>query len=126
MAIREPVRTRPGRDRLTPRQALAVGIAGYAAAALLPVVLWHSSIAAVADDFRLDLDYLFTGWVGYGLILAGLGFFAPVVASIGRRPGDRFYPMARAAYAAWGLSLYLLGMALASQVALVTGQHPVG
>lgn len=126
MALRDPVRTRPGRDRPSPERARAYGIAGWVAAAALPVVLWHSTIAAVADDFRLDLGYLFTGWLGYALILSGLGLSVPVIASIGRRPGDRHYPMARAAYAAWGLSLYLLGMILASLVAAVAGQHPVG
>jgi hypothetical protein len=118
--------TRPGKNRLSPREAKATGIAGYVAAALLPVLLWRTSISAMAEDFRLDLGYLVTGWTGYALILLGLGFFAPVVVSIGRRPGDRLYPKSRSAYAAWGLSLYLLGVALASQVAAVTGQHAVG
>jgi hypothetical protein len=28
-------------------------------------VLWHRAIARVATDFRLELDYLVTGWTGY-------------------------------------------------------------
>ncbi len=73
-------------------------------------------MSIVASDFRLELDYLVTGWTAYGLIFAGLLFSVPVVFSIGRRPESRFYPRSRAAYAAWGSVLYLLGMLLASQV----------
>jgi hypothetical protein len=43
----------------------------------------------------------------------------PVLFSIGRRPGSRLYPHARNAYAGWGISLYLLGIALATQVAQI-------
>jgi hypothetical protein len=42
-----------------------------------------------------------------------------VLASIGRRPDSRLYPRARNAYAAWGISCYLLGLALATQVAQI-------
>jgi hypothetical protein len=40
-----------------------------------------------------------------------------VVVSAGRDPESRFYPRARGAYLGWGVTLYLLGLALASQVA---------
>jgi hypothetical protein len=73
-------------------------------------------MSIVASDFRLELDYLVTGWTAYALIFAGLLFSVPVVLSIGRRPESRLYPRSRAAYAAWGSVLYLLGMLLASQV----------
>ena len=39
----------------------------------------------------------------------------PVVVSIGRAPGSRLYPRGRNAYAAWGVSLYLLGIVLAAR-----------
>ena len=104
------------RDELDRRTARWVGLAGFAAAVALPIVLWHRAIAIVASDFRLDLDYLVTGWTAYTLIAAGLLFSVPVVLSIGRRPGSRLYPRSRQAYAAWGVVLYLLGMLLASQV----------
>ena len=87
------------------------------AAALLPVALWHRAIGAIATDFRLELGYLVTGWTAYGLMLAGLLFTVPVVLSIGRAPTSRLYPQGRQAYAGWGVTLYLLGFALASQVA---------
>jgi hypothetical protein len=107
------------------RNAQLVGLAGFMVAAALPGVLWHRAIAAIASDFRLELEYLVTGWTAYGLIALGLLFLVPVVVSIGRNPESRLYPRGRNAYAGWGVVLYLLGIALASQVAAVTGVHPV-
>ena len=108
------------------RKAQIVGAAGFVGAASLPVVLWHRAMGSIASDFRVELDYLVTGWTAYGLIGLGLLFFLPVVVSIGRDPDSRFYPRARNAYVAWGVVLYTLGVALASQVALVmqTGASP--
>jgi hypothetical protein len=107
------------------RNAQLVGLAGFIIAAAMPAVLWHRAIGAIASDFRLELEYLVTGWTGYGLIGLGLLFLVPVVVSIGRNPESRLYPRGRNAYAGWGVVLYLLGIALASQVAAVTGVHPV-
>jgi hypothetical protein len=76
-------------------------------------------MAMIAEDFRLEAEYLVTGWTAYGLIALGLLFFVPVVVSIGRRPDSRLYPRSRGAYAGWGLSLYTLGIMLASQVAII-------
>jgi hypothetical protein len=103
------------------RRARLAGLAVLLAAGGIPALLWHRAIGVIASDFRLDPGYLLTGWLGYGLILLGLAMMVPVVASIGATPGSRFYPRARAAYAGWGVSLYLLGAALASQVATVVG-----
>ena len=83
------------------------------------MVLWHRPIAMIAEDFRLDAEYLVTGWTAYALIVLGLLFFIPVVLSIGRRPDSRFYPRSRGAYAGWGVSLYTLGILLAAQVATI-------
>ncbi|MBA2794162.1 MAG: hypothetical protein H0U32_09280 [Thermoleophilaceae bacterium] len=69
-------------------------------------------------------EYL-SGWTGYALIAAGLLFFVPVVVSIGRLPSSRLYPRSRNAYSAWGACLYVLGFAIASQVAAVMNLHPV-
>jgi hypothetical protein len=96
-----------------------IGLIGFLGAAALPVALWHRPLSIIASDFRLETEYLVTGWTGYGLIGLGLLFMAPVVWSIGRLPGSRFYPRSRNAYAAWGVSLYFLGVVLASQVAAV-------
>jgi hypothetical protein len=107
------------------RNAQLVGLAGFMIAAMLPPLLWYRAMSAIASDFRLELEYLVTGWTGYGLIAAGLLFLVPVVVSIGRTPESRLYPRSRNAYAGWGIVLYLLGIALASQVAAVTAVHPL-
>jgi hypothetical protein len=73
----------------------------------------------IAAEFRFDFEYLVTGWTAYGLIALGLLFFLPVVLSIGRRPDSRLYPHSRGAYAGWGVSLYTLGIMLATQVAVI-------
>jgi hypothetical protein len=85
----------------------------------MPVVLWHRAIGLIAADFRLELDYLVTGWTAYTLIILGLLFFIPVVVSIGRNPDSRLYPRSRGAYVGWGVSLYTLGIMLATQVAVI-------
>jgi hypothetical protein len=105
-------------DQLDRRSARIVGIVGFMVAAALPVVLWHRAIAAVASGFRMEITYL-AGWIAYAMIALGLLFFVPVVISIGRRPDSRLYPRARNAYLGWGVSCYLLGAALATQVAQI-------
>lgn len=124
---RPPIRTRArSRDQLERRTARLVGLAGFLGAASLPLILWHRAIALIAEDFRMDFTYLLTGWLAYGLIAAGLLFFVPVVISIGRDPESRLYPRSRNAWAGWGVSCYLLGLALASQVAqIAAGQGGV-
>jgi hypothetical protein len=103
------------------REKQLVGLVGFLCAAALPVALWHQAIAMVATDFRLELDYLLTGWLGYGLIAGGLLLLVPVVWSAGRRPGSRLYPRGRNAYMGWGVSLYIMGFAVAAQVAASAG-----
>lgn len=114
-----PARRLPISVHVSPRRSLLTGLAGFAAAAALPVALWHRAIGLVATDFRLDLGYLLTGWTGYVLLALGLLLMVPVVASSGRRSDARLYPRSRKAYLGWGVSLYLLGALLASQVAAV-------
>jgi hypothetical protein len=78
----------------------------------------------IAADFRFELEYLVTGWTAYVLIGLGLLFFIPVVVSIGRRPDSRLYPRSRGAYLGWGVSLYTLGIMLATQVAVIAEGPP--
>lgn len=111
------------RQQLSRRNARLVGLLGFVLAAALPPILWHRAIAAVASDFRIEPEYL-SGWTGYVLIVLGLCFLLPVLVSIGRTPESRLYPRGRNAYAGWGVSLYLLGCVIASQVAAVTALHP--
>jgi hypothetical protein len=117
---------RAEREQRARRTARAVGLAGFLAAAATPLILWHRAISLVAADFRIDLRYLVTGWLGYGLMAFGLLILIPVLLSIGRKPESRLYPQSRNALAGWGVSLYLLGVVLAVQVAAIadgyTGQ----
>ena len=117
-AHRVPARAQ--RHRRARRNARLVGLAGFAAAAVLPIALWHRAISVVAEDFSFDFRYLVTGWLGYSLIVAGLLFFVPVLVSIGRSPESRLYPRSRNALLGWGVSCYLLGMAVAVQVAAIS------
>ena len=107
------------------RKARAVGAGGFLAAAVVPVVLFHRTVALVAMQFQWELRYL-TGWLPWVLLAAGLLFLLPVAASAGMNPESRFVPRARAAYAGWGVSLYLLGMALGSQVVQLQGAGEPG
>jgi hypothetical protein len=114
---------RVARERRARRNARLVGLAGFLGAAALPVILWHRAIALLATEFRPDLPHV-TGWFGYALIVAGLVFLVPVLFSIGRDPESRLYPRARNAYLGWGVSCYLLGLALAVQVAAIARGLP--
>jgi hypothetical protein len=104
-------------SRASRRQSQLAGLLGFACAAALPAVLWHRAIALVASDFRLELDYLLTGWLGYALIAGGLLLLLPVAWSAGRHPASRLYPRSRNAWMGWGTSLYVMGFAVAAQVA---------
>jgi len=84
----------------------------FLCAAAAPVALWHHAIGAVAEDFRFELGYL-TGWSGFGLIALGLLLMLPLVVSA--------QPRLRNVYMGWGVSLYVMGLALASQVAAAVG-----
>jgi hypothetical protein len=115
--------SRAARDEARHRQARRVGALGFLAAASAPWLLWHRALSLVARDFRFEPGYL-SGWIPWLLIGLGLLFLIPVAASAGRDPGTRWYPRARNAYAGWGVTLYILGCALAAQVAQITQDLP--
>jgi hypothetical protein len=104
-------------SRASQRERQLIGLAGFACAVALPWALWHRAISLIASDFRLEVDYILTGWLGYGLIALGLLLLLPVAWSAGRNPASRLYPRMRNAYMGWGMSLYLMGFAVATQVA---------
>ena len=114
---------RARREQRGRRTARLAGLGGFVGAAALPVVLWHDAIGLLASDFHVNVRYLITGWLGYGLIAAGLLCLIPVLLSIGRKPDTRFYPQYRNAWAGWGVSFYLLGVALAVQVAAIANGY---
>ena len=98
------------------RQARWLGAGGFLAAAVAPVALFHGVVEVLVQAApRGDLQYL-SGWLPWALLAGGLAFLLPVAWSAGMDPGSRWFPRARAAYAGWGISLYLLGFLLAWQV----------
>lgn len=99
------------------RQARTVGAVGFLLVASLPWILFWRPITGIAHEFRVDVHYFLTEWTPWALIVLGLLFLVPVALSAGRDPESRWYPRARNAYAGWGISLYLLGVILGSQVA---------
>jgi hypothetical protein len=105
------------RDR---RQARWLGACGFAVAAISPVALFHDVVAVLAAQPKLDAQYV-SGWAPWLLLGCGLAFLLPVAWSAGMNPESRWFPRARAAYAGWGVTLYLLGFLLAWQVEKIQG-----
>ena len=105
-------------DGLSLRTARLTGWIGLLLAVALPAIVWRRPIEMVASDFTWQVDYML-GWVGYALIAAAVLFMLPVVISIGRTPASRFYPRSRNALVGWSVSLYVMGLAIAAQVATI-------
>jgi hypothetical protein len=110
-----------GRDERARRKAQRIGGAFVFAALVLPIVLWHHAIAAIASQFRVNAKYLVTGWSPWVLMVLGLACFIPVGIAEYRDRERRFYRKGTGAWIGWGVTLYLLGFALATQVAQITG-----
>jgi hypothetical protein len=106
-------------ERARRRRARRIGAVGFAVAVALPLTLWHRVIADIASEFRLDPRYLVAGWTPWVLMLLGLCCFIPVVLEDWRNPDRRFYRPGTGAWFGWGITLYLLGFALATQVAQI-------
>jgi hypothetical protein len=111
--------SRRQREIAARRRARRTGAAGFAVALALPIVLWHRVVAAIASEFRLDVRYLVAGWAPW--VLMALGLLCLLVAGVidWRQRDRRFYGPTGAAWVGWGLSLYILGFALATQVAQI-------
>ena len=113
------VLVRPSKQRLAPGRAKAYGVIGFVAAVSLPVALWHKAIEALAAGYSPSLGYFLAAWTPFCLIGLGLVLMVPVVYSIGLSSYAPTYPRRRNAYAGWGITLYLLGLGLATQVAWI-------
>ena len=111
--------TRLERERLARRRARRVGAAGFVLAVALPLVLWHRVIGAIASAFELDLRYLLTGWSPWLLMAGGLACLAGAGIKDWRGRERRFYGSGSGALFGWGITLYLLGFGLATQVAQI-------
>ena len=92
---------------------------GLRGAVALPIVLWHRVVADIASEFHLDAQYLITGWSPWVLMALGLLCFVPVVVDDWRDPDRRFHHSGTGAWLGWAITLYLLGFALATQVAQI-------
>ncbi len=118
-AARRPSRRDPAAAR---RRAQAVGLVGVLVAAALPVWLWHDVIADIARVSRVDLTVVF-GWAPWTLMLLGLLCAVPLAVEHLRDRDGRFHHRGSGAWVGWGVSLYLLGFALATQVAQIHDLH---
>jgi hypothetical protein len=110
-----------GRDQLSRQRARRVGAVGFAIACVLPFVLWHSVMADILAEAHISLRYLFMELSPWLLMGLGLACFAYVIVLDRRDRDGRFYGNATGAWFAWGVTLYLLGFALATQVAQIAG-----
>src|SRR5262249_33946558 len=102
-----------------PVSARAAAAVGFVAAAALPAVLWHRVIGDIASEFRLDPAYLVTGWTCWTLMGLGLVCLLPPAVRAWRDPTPPFARRGRGAGYGWGVTLSLLGFALATQVAQI-------
>jgi hypothetical protein len=113
--------TRAQRERNARRDARLTGAIGFTIATVLPIVLWHRVVAGIASEFHPDPRYLVAGWTPWTLM--ALGLICLVIAGIvdWREREHRFYGTGSRAWVGWGLSLYILGFGLATQVAQIAG-----
>jgi hypothetical protein len=114
-----PAGSRLQREQAARRRARRTGAVGFVAACALPVLLWHRVIAAIASEFHLDVRYLVAGWAPWALMAMGLTCLAVAGVIDWRERERRFYGPGSGAWVGWGLSLYILGFALATQVAQI-------
>ena len=102
------------------RQARVLGAVAFVLALISPIALFYDVVAVLAAQPKLEVQYI-TGWTPWFLLAGGLAFLLPVAWSAGMDPENRWFPRARAAYAGWGVTLYLLGFLLAWQVEKIQG-----
>jgi hypothetical protein len=96
-----------------------LALLGLIAAGAIPAIVYHDLLGQVWQNFTLDAGYIAFGASGFTLMALGLLAAFPVALSIGRDPDSRLYPRSRAALAAWGASLYLLGGMLVIQIGAI-------
>ncbi|WP_354702040.1 hypothetical protein DSM112329_02389 [Paraconexibacter sp. AEG42_29] len=111
-----------GRDEQARRRAERVGVLGVLAAAVLPVLLWHEVIADIAQvtaDQRAAV--LLVGWAPWVMMAVGVLCSVPVAVLSRRARSGRFYGPGPGAWQGWGVTLYVLGFGLATQVAQLHG-----
>jgi hypothetical protein len=116
------VRTTPGRDERARRRSERVGAVGLLAAVALPVLLWRDVVADIAVATAGErLSVVVVGWAPWVLMTLGILCVIPIAVERHRSRGGRFYSTGTGAWQGWGVTLYLLGFALATQVAQIHG-----
>ena len=88
-------------------------------AAILPIALWHDVISMIVGEYELSIRYFLTAAMPWILMILGLLCAIPLAVSELRDRERRFHRQNGRAWAGWGVTLYLLGFALASQVAQI-------
>jgi hypothetical protein len=96
-----------------------LGLVALLVAGALPAWVFRDLLSNLATSFEPDVNWLFTGAIGFALMWGGLLASIPVVLSIGRTPDHRLYPRSRGSLAGWGVSLYLLGAMLVVQIGAI-------
>jgi hypothetical protein len=96
-----------------------LGVVALVAAGAVPAWMFRDLLAHLGSSFQPDVNWLFTGAIGFALMGVGLLASLPVVLSIGRTPDHRLYPRSRGSLAGWGVSLYLLGAMLVVQIGAI-------
>jgi len=88
----------------------------------LPFVVFQATLQDAATKFRVEFNYLLSGWGPWMLVSAGVLCFVPVVVSIERSAYSRWAlaPTIRRAYEIWGATFYLLGVLLLTQTAQIS------
>jgi hypothetical protein len=101
------------------RLGAAAALAVFSAA---PFVVFQSTLRDAATNFRLEPNYLVTGWGPWTLVAIGVLCFVPIVVSMGRSAYSRWAltPPTRRAYEIWGATLYILGVMLLTQTAQIS------
>jgi hypothetical protein len=97
-------------------------VAAIAVFCAAPFAVFYRTVDdAIRSDFRFELGYLVSGWGPWVLIVVGSVCMLPVAVSIGRSAFSRWWlsPVVRHTYAAWGISLYLLGLLLAVETSTI-------
>lgn len=119
-AARRARRRDPAAQR---RRSQCVGAVGVLIAAVLPVYLWHDVVADIARVSAFDMT-LVVGWMPWLLMSLGLLCCVPMVlVRLREGPERRFHRPGSGAWVGWGVSLYVLGFGLATQVAQIHGLH---
>jgi heme/copper-type cytochrome/quinol oxidase subunit 1 len=108
-----------GRDERNRLKAQMVGAVGVIGAAILPIALWHDVISMIVGEYELSIRYLLTAAMPWILMVLGLLCAIPLAVTELRDRERRFHRNSGRAWAGWGVTLYLLGFALASQVAQI-------